>query len=173
MAKYLLSQTICSMCPCGAMQKKYIIRKTNKMRLFIYNIKHAFQNLKKNASYSLLTILGLTIGLTIFLSVSLFVFNENTVDQNIPNYQRIYRLYDVNENDCGLGYELADVIRQNYPNVESNCAIDRFEWPMLLRANNTYGNYSYYLDFDWYSGAGDPNLRLQNQRNRNQKSKRC
>jgi len=108
----------------------------NKMRLFIYNIKHAFNSLRKNASYSLLTIIGLSIGLSVFLSISLFVYNENTVDQNITNYQRIYRLYDVKENNCGIGYELADVISQNYPEVEANCALSRFEWPMLLRTNN-------------------------------------
>jgi len=106
------------------------------MKLFTYNIKHAFNNLRKNASYSLLTIIGLSIGLTVFLSISLFVFNEKTVDQNIPNYQNIYRLYDAKENVCGLGYELADVISQNYPEIEANCAMRRFDWPMLLRINN-------------------------------------
>jgi len=106
------------------------------MKLFIYNIKHAFNNLKKTASYSLLTIIGLSIGLFVFLSISLFVYNENTVDQNITNFQRIYRLYDAKENNCGIGYELADVINQNYPKVEANCVMNRFEWPMLLRANN-------------------------------------
>jgi len=106
------------------------------MRLFIYNTKHAFNNLKKNASYSLLTIIGLSIGLSVFLSISLFVYNENTVDQSITNHKRIYRLYAEKENDCGIGYELADVIRQNYPEIEANCAMSRFEWPMLLRTNN-------------------------------------
>jgi len=106
------------------------------MKLFIYNIKHAFNNLKKNASYSLLTIIGLSIGLSVFLSISLFVYHENTVDQNITNYQRIYRLYDAKENVCGLGYELADVISQNYPKIEANCVMSRFEWPMLLRTDN-------------------------------------
>ena len=106
------------------------------MKLFIYNIKHTFNHLRRNASYSLLTIIGLSIGLSVFLSISLFVYNENTVDQNITNYQRIYRLYDEKESDCGLGYELADVISQNYPEIEANCVMSRFEWPMLLRADN-------------------------------------
>lgn len=106
------------------------------MRIFIYNIKHAFQNLKRNAAYSMLTIVGLTIGLTVFLTVSLFVLNENSIDHNIKNYHRIYRLFDIKENNCGIGYELADVISQNYPEIEANCVLDRFEWPMVLRANN-------------------------------------
>ena len=105
------------------------------MKLFIYNIKHAFNNLRKTASYSLLTIIGLSIGLFVFLSISLFMYNENTVDQNITNYQQIYRLYDAKENDCGLGYELADVISQNYSEVKTNCVMSRFEWPLLLRTD--------------------------------------
>ncbi|MEN8122508.1 MAG: FtsX-like permease family protein [Bacteroidota bacterium] len=106
------------------------------MRIFIYNINHAFQNLKKNAAYSMLTIVGLTIGLTVFLVISLFIFNEQSVDHNIANYDRIYRLLDAKENNCGLDYELADVISQNYPEIEANCVFNRFEWPMVLRANN-------------------------------------
>ena len=35
MAKYLLSQTICSMCPCGAMQKK-IHHQKNELNESIY-----------------------------------------------------------------------------------------------------------------------------------------
>jgi len=106
------------------------------MKLLKYNIKHAFNNLRRSVTYSMLTIIGLTIGLTVFLSISLFVYNENTVDQNITNYQRIYRLFDAKENASGLGYELADAISQNYPEIESNCVMSRFEWPMLLRTDN-------------------------------------
>lgn len=84
----------------------------------------------------MLTIVGLTIGLTVFLAISLFVYNEQSVDQNIANHDRIYRLLDVGENNCGLGYELGDIISQNYPEIEANCVFERFEDPMVLRANN-------------------------------------
>jgi len=106
------------------------------MRIFIYNIKHAYQNLKKRAVYSLLTISGLTIGLTVFLLISLYVYNEKSVDHNIPNHDRIYRLMDAGKKDCGIGYELKDVISQNYPEVEANCVLERYAFPMVLRANN-------------------------------------
>ncbi len=105
------------------------------MRFFIYNIKHAYQYLKKNATYSVLTIVGLTVGLTVFILVALFVYNEETVDQNIPNSNRIYRLYDAEKKNCGIGYELKDVISQHYPEVEANCVLERYEMPMVLRVN--------------------------------------
>ncbi len=106
------------------------------MRFFIYNTKQAYRYLKKNAAYSFLTIIGLTVGLTVFLLVALFVFNEETVDGNIPDSNRIYRLFDAEKNDCGIGYELKDVISQNYPEVEANCVLERYEWPMVLKTNN-------------------------------------
>ena len=112
------------------------------MKLLKYNIKHAFNNLKKNATYSMLTVVGLTIGLTVFLMISLFVYSEKTVDFTLPEYNRIYRLYDVAQNNCGLGYELKDVISQNYPEVEANCVMERYEWPMILRANNNSFRFS-------------------------------
>ncbi len=105
------------------------------MRLFIYNIKHAYQYLKKKAAYSFLTIIGLTVGLTVFLLVALFVYNEETVDYNIQNSNRIYRLFDAEKKDCGIGYELKNVISQNYPEVEANCVLNRYDMPMILRAN--------------------------------------
>ncbi len=105
------------------------------MRFFISNLKQAYHYLKKNAAYSFLTILGLTVGLTVFLLVALFVFNEETVDENISNSNRIYRLYDAKKNDAGIGYELKDVLSQHYPDVEANCVLERFEMPMVLRAN--------------------------------------
>jgi putative ABC transport system permease protein len=67
--------------------------------------------------------------------VALFVFNEESVDENIPNSNRIYRLFDAEKNDAGIGYELKDVISQHYPDVEANCVLERFEMPMVLRAD--------------------------------------
>ncbi len=109
------------------------------MRFFVANLKHAYYYLKKNTAYSLLTIIGLTVGLTVFLLVALFVYNEETVDQNIPDSNRIYRLIDAEKKDCGLGYELKDVISQNYPEVKANCVLERFQWPVILRANHRPG----------------------------------
>jgi len=106
------------------------------MRFFISNLKHAYHYLKKNTAYSVLTIIGLTVGLTVFLLVALFVYNEETVDQNIPDSNRIYRLIDAEKKDVGMDYELKNVISENYPEVEANCVMERYEWPMILRANN-------------------------------------
>jgi len=53
------------------------------MRLFFLNIKYVFQSLKKNIFLSLLTIFGLTIGITVFVLTTLFVINEQTVNSDL------------------------------------------------------------------------------------------
>ena len=107
------------------------------MNLFFYNIKNAFRNLRKKNIYTILNITGLTVGLGVFLLSLMFVYNEYQVDKSFANYDRIYRL--VNEKkDCGLDYDLMEIISENYPQVEANCVLSRFEWPLLLKANNEY-----------------------------------
>jgi len=107
------------------------------MDFFIANLKQAYHYLKKNTTYSVLTIIGLTVGLTVFLLVALFVYNEKSVDKSIPNSNRIYRLIDAEKNDSGLDYKLRDAISENYPEAEANCMLERYEWAMILRANNS------------------------------------
>jgi len=112
------------------------------MRLFYLNIKHVFRSLKKNAVLSLLTIFGLTIGLTVFSLSTLFVINEKTVNHNIPNYNRIYRFYELGNKDCGLDYKLENDIK-NYTDVEANCVFLRFEMPIVLQANKKFVKLTY------------------------------
>jgi putative ABC transport system permease protein len=106
------------------------------MDFFIANLKQAYHYLKKNTIYSVLTIIGLTVGLTVFLLVALFVYNEKSVDKSIPNSNRIYRLIDAEKRDSGLDYNLQDAILENFPEIEANCMLERYEWVMILRANN-------------------------------------
>ena len=106
------------------------------MKFFIYNIKHAYKYLKKNAAYSFLTILGLTVGLTVFLLVGLYVYKQETVDYNIPNHNRIYRLYDAKNNDAGIAFKLKKVIANNYPDVELSCVYQRYDMPMIFRTKD-------------------------------------
>jgi len=106
------------------------------MKFFIYNIKQAYKYLKKNAAYSFLTILGLTVGLTIFILVGLYVYKQETVDNNILNHNRIYRLYDAKRYDAGIAYKLKKVIANNYPYVESSCVYLRYEMPMIFRTKD-------------------------------------
>ena len=53
---------------------------------------NAFRNLRKQPGYVLLNICGLTIGLTSFMFITLYVNNELSYDRFHKNYENIYRL---------------------------------------------------------------------------------
>ena len=52
----------------------------------------AFRNLKKNPFFSLLNILGLAIGMTVFLLIAQYVKYERSYEHFIPNRKNIYRV---------------------------------------------------------------------------------
>ena len=72
-------------------------------------LKTALRNLMKNKTFSLINIFGLTIGLTCFVLISIFIFDELSYDHYAANAKDIYR---VNLSTIGNG----DVAV--YPNVD-------------------------------------------------------
>ena len=72
-------------------------------------LKTALRNLMKNKTFSLINIFGLTIGLTCFVLISIFIFDELSYDRYAANAKDIYR---VNLSTIGNG----DVAV--YPNVD-------------------------------------------------------
>jgi putative ABC transport system permease protein len=55
-------------------------------------LKTAWRNLMKNKAFSLINILGLTIGITVCMMIYLFIMNEFSVDRFHKNSDRIYRV---------------------------------------------------------------------------------
>ena len=51
-----------------------------------------FRNLFKQKGYFFINVLGLAIGLTSFIFISLYVYNELSYDRFHKNYDRIYRV---------------------------------------------------------------------------------
>jgi putative ABC transport system permease protein len=54
----------------------------------------AFRNLWKHKTFSFINITGLTIGLTSFLLIALYIFDEFTFDQVHENGGNIYRVVE-------------------------------------------------------------------------------
>jgi putative ABC transport system permease protein len=55
-------------------------------------LKIAWRNMKRNRIYSLINIIGLSLGMTASVLIFLFVFDELSYDQTIPHADRIYRV---------------------------------------------------------------------------------
>ena len=61
--------------------------------------KTGWRNLMKNKVFSLINILGLTIGITVCMMIFLFIVNEYSVDNFHKNGSRIYRVMRAFENE--------------------------------------------------------------------------
>ena len=80
--------------------------------------KIAWRNLMKNKVFSFINIFGLTIGLTSFLLIALYIFDELTSDAFHKNADNIYRVveYKITPEGkeiktAGAGYQPASVVQ--------------------------------------------------------------
>lgn len=93
--------------------------------MFISFIRIAFRNLTHNKVYSIINIGGLSIGITSFMLITLYVNHEYSYDKFFENSERLYRVglnYDID----GIHYytclnpvPLAFGLKQDFPEIEN------------------------------------------------------
>jgi len=88
--------------------------------MFRNYLKTAWRNLKKSRVYSLINILGLSLGLSVSILIGLWIFDETSYDKNFEHYDRIARVLQNVTNNGELQtwrntpYPLSDELRKNY-----------------------------------------------------------
>lgn len=111
--------------------RPFAIRKLQSFRLNEYGmyqnyLKISVRNLLKQKLYSVLNIGGLSIGLTCFIIIMLYVQHELSFDSFYKNTDRIYRVYQQQIGNTHLGTDyfavtpalLPTVLQQEYPEIE-------------------------------------------------------
>jgi len=81
----------------------------------------AFRNFKKSPLTSFIELFGMTVSLTVFLLVLLWVFNETSYDKFNEKADRIYRLESIDQNydsNAQLPSIIAPLVRGNFPEIE-------------------------------------------------------
>ena len=73
--------------------------------MFLNNVKIALRNLRKNKMFALVNILGLAIGLTIYVFGGLLVKYESTHDMFFENASRIYTIGSIAAPDLNVGLD--------------------------------------------------------------------
>ncbi len=99
----------------------------NKIKLtpFTTDVKMSWRVLVKNPSYSVVSLLGLTLGLTASLMIFIYVHNELNYDRHHQKANRIYRLvYDLTDRSENLPWAIitgkwAPMITDQYSEVEN------------------------------------------------------
>ena len=87
--------------------------------------KIAIRNLTRQQAYSLINIIGLTFGITSFLLIMMYVQYESSFDKQIPDYERIYRMVEIQIEE-GVGEQhvaitmgpLAPALKADFPEVK-------------------------------------------------------
>src|ERR1700712_5832327 len=93
--------------------------------MFYNHLKAAWRTLLKNKGFSFINILGLAIGLTSFLLISLYIFDELTSDSFHKNANNIYRVIDVKLSAegketkvAGAGYQISEKAKNDFSEVK-------------------------------------------------------
>lgn len=93
--------------------------------MFKNYIKIAFRTIKRNKLYSIISILGLAIGITGATLLYLYINNELSYDSFYKKSDRIYRLVEISESDDGgtryfgqTAPVLGSTLEDTYPEVE-------------------------------------------------------
>ncbi|HYG19001.1 MAG TPA: ABC transporter permease [Ohtaekwangia sp.] len=135
----------------------------------------SLRNIRKEKSYSIINILGLTIGITCSMFLLMYILDELSFDRYHKNADNIYRIIsDIKETDNAFTWSvaqipLADELRDNYPEVKN--AVRFFQTGKVLYKNGEHQFYEddFYLAdstvFDMFSYeflAGDPGTALDN-----------
>jgi putative ABC transport system permease protein len=113
----------------------------------------AIRNLKKDGWYSLVNILGLTIGITFSLFLIFYIKDELSYDKHNKNADRIYRINSyIHERDKNTDWALTQLplgptLKKDYPEVEEQVRLVSRERTLFKNGdNNFYETKIYYAD---------------------------
>jgi len=111
--------------------------------MFRSNIKYAIRSLTKNSAYSLINILGLTVGIAAVLLLYRMISFEYSFNQDFANFDRIGRvvLQELNSSDNsefspGMPIPAMAVIEETVPGLASTARIREF-WPNITIAGES------------------------------------
>lgn len=143
--------------------------------MFRNYFKIAIRNLVKNRTYSVINILGLTFGLTCFMLIGLYLFDELTFDSQHKKADRIYRVIGHKKNNnenltiAAGAYMLAEEAKKTIPEIENTARFTRTGRANLENPENTntfyqtvtVANNAFMELFDFAPVAGDPKTALK------------
>ncbi|MBA4850882.1 ABC transporter permease [Emticicia sp. BO119] len=136
-------------------------------------LKIAFRNLINHKAYTLLNVLGLTIGLTCFAFIVLWVKDEWSYDRFNENADRIYRVVGTVSSDSEVfeqavtGAAMGPALKNDYPEVENFVRLDEND-AIAKKGNQQFveeeillTDHSFFDVFSYKLTKGDPKTALK------------
>jgi len=144
------------------------------LRNFFIN---AVRNMKKHSGYLILNVTGLTIGITSFLLISIYVLHELSYDRFHKNYENIYRIKvkgvmaGSTLHQAITAAPMAQTVLNDYPEILHAVRINR-SGAWLVKYGETrfnedgvlFADSSFFSVFDFKLLRGDPKTALMNPR---------
>ncbi len=112
--------------------------------MFKNYLKTAWRSIRNSKVYSILNLLGLAIGLSCFLLISLYVIDELSYDRFFPNAERIYRINsDIRFGGADLHMPvtsdmMGQLLEKDYPAIQQYTRIYTFNGDKLIRKGNDF-----------------------------------
>jgi len=140
--------------------------------MFRYFIKSTFRNLIKNKVYSVINLVGLSIGIAAFLLLFLWIRDELSYNKFHKNYEDIYRLYsEYNERDNTWETPLtpdlaAPILVEQYPSIKNSVRLNnkpssvKIGDQLFNEINLYYTDPSFFEIFTVNTIAGNPESAL-------------
>ena len=120
-------------------------------------IRIAWRTLMKSKTFSLINILGLTIGLTSFLLIALYVFDELTFDRFHTSADNIYRIVETQTSAegkeskiAGVPFQLTEKVKSDLPEVKNMARLVSIGRANISTAENAT---AFYEDY-WVANPG-------------------
>jgi putative ABC transport system permease protein len=92
--------------------------------MLIHHIKLALNILQRNKLYSILSILGFSVGFAVCLIIGLHIYGETTMDTWLPTHNRIVRIVDFKDNQSSLDIAMTEEFKNRFPEVEQACTME-------------------------------------------------
>ena len=99
-----------------------------------------FRRFRHDSIYSIISIVGLTIGMTTTFLISLYLINELNYDRQHKNASRIYRVINENKvhhfNEFNSPYLMGPAAKEEIPGVENYCRSFELYGAQVKKGNN-------------------------------------
>ena len=141
--------------------------------MFTNIFKIAVRNLTRDISYSLINILGLTIGISGSLFLILYVYDDLSFDRYHEKADRIYRISSrITEPDDAFNWSVTQVplspqIKQDYPEIEQSTRLIqsgrhlyKYEEAEFFEEEVSYADSTVFDIFTWPLVEGNPEIAL-------------
>lgn len=114
--------------------------------MFTNYLKIALRNILKQRTYSLINIIGLTIGIAAFLLILMYIQNELGFDKHIPESDRVFRCVEI-QHPAGVDDQhvaismapLGPAMKQDFPQVEEFTRVLSWGGSPLMYEGEQYG----------------------------------